>query len=63
VAEVVRTQLPAPVTAALQRLRTDDADAYAALAEAAETIDPTLQGALDLQPDGAVVWDDPSCEG
>lgn len=135
VAEVVRTQLPAPVTAALQRLHTDVADAYTALAAAAETIDPTLLGplgsarnrslrevaraerrilrqlrrrhdvlveqlrrvaarlqpddapqervlnvmpflarygpalvpaiaaALDLQPDGAVVWDDQSCEG
>lgn len=46
VTAAVREQLPAPVAAALQRLRDDVAAAFAALAAAAGVIDPTLDGPL-----------------
>lgn len=46
VADRVRAQMPPTVTHALERLRGDIVDAYAALAAAASPIDPTLHGPL-----------------
>jgi bacillithiol biosynthesis cysteine-adding enzyme BshC len=44
VANYVRAQMPGEVTGALDALRTSLGEAYARVAEAAERIDPTLQG-------------------
>ena len=47
VTKVVRAELPAEITQTIERLRTQIADGYAQLVEAAVQIDPTLQGPLE----------------
>src|SRR5690606_17189156 len=47
VARVVRSELPAEITATVERLRRQITEGYAQLVQGAKHIDPTLQGPLE----------------